>query len=128
MRILAGSGLVQMALELTNLNVADYLLRLVAEVAEGELQASAATAPGAESDGATEAWQEFLAEASKRGFPAMRSFAVALGTRVFRSGSNPLTDKALLVAYRRWESLEESLGFALDHRTACACSPRMRLS
>ena len=101
--------------------VAEYLPQFVDEITEGHLQESAARLRSSlDSDDATAAWKEFLAEAAERGFPATRSFAVALGTRVFRSGSSPLTDEALQVAGQRWGSLEESLGFALDHRTACA--------
>jgi hypothetical protein len=42
-----------------------------------------------------------------------------MSTRLFRAGSSPASDRAIDIALQTWRALEERLGWALDHRTAC---------
>jgi len=64
-----------------------------------------------------EDWQHLLRALDERGVTTNHSTIAALGTRIFRSGSSPLSDELLADLLKQWETLEVEIGFAVSPRT-----------
>lgn len=100
---------------------AEVLRRIVAELDGDPLRRIAADFRSATSDvDALLEWRRLLREVSRRGYAPTHSLAVAMSTRIVRPGSTEETDRAILKALDHWDLIEDRLGIALDHRTACA--------
>jgi len=65
-------------------------------------------------------WKSLVAALATRGVSTSHAAVSALAARLFRSGSSPASDEAVRRCLERWDELETSAGFAIDHRSACA--------
>lgn len=111
------------ALEPGDLESVDLALRRALSALRGEPEVTAAAdAYRKESspEGMLASWRQLLTALSRRGVAPVHATVVALANRLLRPGTSDATDEAVADALQGWEAHEATLGFALDHRTACA--------
>lgn len=112
--------LVVAALQPSDLEDADNSLRRTLDLLLADPHVTqAASAFRAAHGSRLTAWQHLLSTLAARGVSLAHASVSALASRIFRPGSSIATDQLLRQCLSRWDELEESTGFAIDHRGIC---------
>jgi hypothetical protein len=113
--------LVAAALEPSDVEEIDPALRRALSLLEDDSAVQAAAAAFRSSGtNRLSSWKALLATLRDEGVSLSHAVMANLSSRVFRPGSGPASDRLLRTLLRRWDDIDSRVGFAVDHRTACA--------
>ncbi|GAA2666309.1 protein DpdJ [Actinoplanes palleronii] len=71
------------------------------------------------SGGRLDTWQKLLGVLRDEGVALPHAAVSGLSTRIFRPGSGAASDALIRALLKRWDEIDEAVGFAVDHRVAC---------
>ena len=113
--------LVAAALEPSDLEDVDRSLRLALDllIDDTEVASCAQTFRSAETN-RLKSWKPLISALVEAGAGTSHAAITALASRVFRTGSSTASDDLLRRCLVRWDGLEQTASFALDHHIACA--------